>query len=191
MACVRPWVNTEQSARNEGVYSCTRLTSARTPLRTSQTVAEPSNRSSEHRAEVSISVTSAVAAAGGTVVIEREWERLLVRRVFLHRELHRHVDGQLHNARLLVDPRIVDGLVVLLLAELGQVLLALLRRMDAVVGVRSGLAREIDVVNDREEQRETHEHGQHRDEGSGSGRMITHWCSGFRDSGFRRCGGPG
>src|ERR1019366_1599504 len=102
IATVRPCVNTEQSARNAGCTSWIAAMSESTPLNTSHLIAQMSRNSSGQRAAVSVAVTSAETLVGVVVISER----LFLGAVALHREFHRAFDRELHDAGLLVDPRI-------------------------------------------------------------------------------------
>src|SRR5437868_5713172 len=182
IACVRPNVKTEQSARKPGLVSWMRLMSAKAPLRTSQASAEPTSRSNGCRAVASISVTSPVLAAVEAVIISVK-SRLFLLRVLLDGELHGPIERKLDDAGLLIDPAVRGALLVFLLAQLRQVFAAYGSRMDSVVDVGSRVPRQVEVIDHPDEQREANHQDENGDQRCGAG-GITHG-----ESGFRQCGG--
>src|SRR5476649_2670722 len=120
IATVRPCVNTEQSARNDGRTSWIEAMSERMPPSTSHLIAEPIRRSSGQRPVVSVAVTSAEALVGAVIIAGKSF----LGAVLPDGELHRAVDRELDDAGLLIDPAVGRGLLGLLRAEVTERLLA-------------------------------------------------------------------
>ena len=156
---------------------------------TSHTSPLPSNSNKGPRAWESIAVTSAEAALVGALVISRKfWKRrrLLFGAVFLHRQFHRTLNGQLNHPGFLIDPSIAGNLPDLVLPDIGEGLAPRVRTgaplqflgkvfRRRIEGRRH--RRMIEITNHEQKRRENREEkhdGEERDRPGRRGGNITH-----------------